>query len=68
MDDKTSVIAYLSSALTLWLGAVDWNTICMIGGLVIGVSTFGVNWFYKHRNSKLYQESIRTGDNHVPKE
>lgn len=69
MDDKTSVIAYLSSALTLWLGTVDWNTVFMIGGFLIGLSTFGVNWYYKHKNTRLYQESIRAGANsNVPKE
>ncbi len=69
MDDKTSVIAYLSSALTLWLGTVDWNTVFMIGGFLIGLSTFGVNWYYKHKNTRLYQESIQTGVKaHAPKE
>jgi len=61
VGDKSSVAAYVSSAFTLWLGAVDWNTICMIGGLVIGLATFGVNWYYKNKNTRLYQESIKAG-------
>lgn len=61
MGDKTSTTAYLSSALTLWLGAVDWNTVCMVGGLVIGIATFAVNWYYKRENSRIYRESVQTG-------
>lgn len=69
MGDKSSVAAYLSSAFTLWLGAVDWNTICMIGGLLIGLATFGVNWYYKQKNTRLYQESLKVGvKTHGPKE
>lgn len=61
MGDKTSTTAYLSSGLTLWLGAVDWNTVCMVGGLVIGIATFAVNWYYKRENSRLYRESVQKG-------
>lgn len=61
MGDKSSVMAYVSSAFTLWLGAIDWNTVCMIGGLVIGIATFGVNWYYKNKNTRLYHESIKAG-------
>lgn len=69
MGDKTSATAYLSSGLTLWLGAVDWNTVCMIGGLVIGIATFAVNWYYKRENSRIYRESVQTGvEKHAPKE
>jgi hypothetical protein len=45
----------------MWLGAVDWNTVCMIGGLVIGICTFAVNWYYKRENSRIYRESVKTG-------
>lgn len=61
MGDKTSTTAYLSSGLTLWLGAVDWNTVCMVGGLVIGIATFAVNWYYKRENSRVYKESVHKG-------
>lgn len=69
MGDKTSATAYLSSGLTLWLGAVDWNTVCMVGGLVIGICTFAVNWYYKRENSRIYRESVQTGvHKNAPKE
>lgn len=69
MGDKHSAAAYLSSGLTLWLGAVDWNTVCMVGGFIIGLATFAVNWYYKRENSRIYRESVQSGDQaNAPKE
>lgn len=69
MGDKTSATAYLSSGLTLWLGAVDWNTVCMVGGFLIGLATFAVNWYYKRENSRVYREAVKNGvQKDAPKE
>lgn len=61
LSDKTASTAYASSGFVVYLGTLDWNTICMVGGLVLGVLTFAVNWYYKRENAKVYREAITKG-------
>lgn len=61
MSDKTAASAYSTSGLVMYLGTLDWNTICMIGGLVLGILTFAVNWYYKRENSKVYRDAMQKG-------
>lgn len=61
MQDKTAPAAYATSGFVMYLGTLDWNTITMIGGLILGILTFGVNWYYKRQNSHAYQNAILKG-------
>ena len=61
MSDKTAASAYSASGLVMYLGTLDWNTICMVGGLVLGILTFGVNWYYKRQNSRVYADALAKG-------
>lgn len=61
MQDKTAPVAYATSGFVMYLGTLDWNTITMIGGLILGILTFGVNWYYKQANSRAYQNAILRG-------
>lgn len=61
MSDKTAASAYSTSGLVMYLGTLDWNTICMVGGLVLGILTFAVNWYYKRENSKVYRDAMQKG-------
>lgn len=61
LTDKTASTAYASSGLLVYLGTLDWNTICMVGGLIIGILTFTVNWYYKRENSRVYREALARG-------
>lgn len=61
MNDKVATTSYAASGLAAWFGALDWNTISMVGGLVFAAATFGVNWWYKSRDSKAFREAILKG-------
>ena len=61
MSDKTAASAYSASGLVMYLGTLDWNTICMVGGLVLGILTFAVNWYYKRQNSRVYRDALLKG-------
>lgn len=61
LSDKTATTAYASSGLIVYLGTLDWNTICMVGGLILGILTFAVNWYYKRENSQAYREALTRG-------
>ncbi|MCA6222405.1 phage holin family protein [Photorhabdus antumapuensis] len=49
MDKYTSPIAYTWGAFTVMLGALSLNDWAIIIGIICTVGTFGVNWYYKHR-------------------
>ncbi|HEI8864635.1 TPA: lysis protein [Serratia odorifera] len=60
MPDKiaTAVRYCISGGLTCWGGIARWlrdldgNLIAVVGGFVIGVATFAVNVYFKHRQTK----------------
>ncbi len=69
MHEKTSAAAYGASSFVAGLGMLDWNTICMVGGLVLGILTFAVNWYYKRENAKVYRDALMKGVHvHGPKD
>lgn len=61
LNDKAAASAYSTSGFVMYLGTLDWNTICMVGGLILGILTFGVNWYYKRKDSKVYQLAMLKG-------
>lgn len=61
MHEKTSAMSYWVSGGVVWLGSLDWNKVSMIGGLLLGIATFAVNWYYKRQNSLAYLKSIHSG-------
>jgi hypothetical protein len=61
LSDKTAVASYASSGFAVYLGTLDWNLICMLGGLVLGILTFGVNWYYKRLNAHTYRDAVLRG-------
>lgn len=61
LSDKTASAAYVSSGAIVWLGTLDWNTITLVGGLILGILTFAVNWYYKRENSQAYREALTRG-------
>lgn len=61
MYEKTGAASYSASAVVVWMSAWDWNTIALVGGLVLGIATFAVNWWYKRQNSLAYRRAIEKG-------
>lgn len=59
MPEKTTTASYGSAALILWLAQLDWTTISMAGGLLLGIITCGVNWYYRRQAHKVYMESAK---------
>ncbi len=54
MHDKTSAVSYGASAVTTIAGLTI-NEWVALGGFLIGVATFAVNWWYKHAQTKILQ-------------
>ncbi len=44
-----------------WLQDLNWNTIAVIGGLVIGVITCLTNLYYKSRQTRAYESALKRG-------
>jgi len=36
-----------------WLNSLNWNAVATMGGLVLGVAGFALNWFYKERHYRI---------------
>lgn len=56
MNDKPTAASYGSSAITMVFGAMTFQQWVTVIGLVIGIATFGVNWYYKHKHYQLAQK------------
>lgn len=63
MLEKTGAASYSASAVVVLGSAWDWNTIALVGGLVLGIATFAVNWWYKRQNSLAYRKAVSKGVN-----
>lgn len=57
--DVYSKLTLSASTAVVWLGGVNWDMFFMIAGFLLGVITLGINWYYKHKNSKTYAEGVR---------
>ena len=52
MAEVTSTPAtYVASAVTVWAG-LTLNEWLAVSGIILGVLTFAVNWYYKHKEYK----------------
>ncbi len=40
---------------------LDWQTISVVGGLVIGVITCASNFYFKRRQTKAYESQLSRG-------
>lgn len=69
MPDKiASTLGYCMSgglmcwgAFSRWVHSLDWNLIAVIGGFVIGLLTFIVNFYFKRRQTKAYEAALKRG-------
>lgn len=55
MNDTASAISYSASVVTTVAGFTI-NEWVALGGFLIGVATFAVNWWYKHVQTKILQD------------
>jgi len=53
MEQRTTAVAYAASAASISLGALSATELAAIGGLIVAVATFLVNWYYRHQRMDL---------------
>lgn len=69
MPDKIASIAgYCTSGglicwggIAKWIHGLDWNLVAVVGGFVIGLLTFFVNFYFKRRQTKAYEAALARG-------
>lgn len=61
MEKHSSAISYITSGGWFSYGALTLNDIAMIVGIVTGLGTFVVNWYYKRKEFKLREQEVRRG-------
>ncbi|QIX94197.1 lysis protein [Cedecea sp. FDAARGOS_727] len=69
MPDKIASIAgYCTSGslicwggIAKWMHDLDWNLVAVVGGFVIGLLTFFVNFYFKRRQTKAYENALARG-------
>ena len=55
MEKGNLVTAYTAAFITIVSGMTV-NEFVALGGLLIGLATFVINWLYKHKNFKLEEQ------------
>ncbi|WP_075181099.1 phage holin [Pantoea sp. 1.19] len=53
-------------SVSQWLHDLDWNLVAVISGIVIGIATFMVNLYFKHRQTKAYEQALQRGYTPAP--
>lgn len=53
MEKHSSAISYIMSGSWFSYGAITLNDIAMVVGILTGLGTFVVNWYYKRKEFKL---------------
>ena len=53
MERAATPIAYVASGATVLLGLTveEWGVVGIIVGIVLGLATFSVNWYYQHKRT-----------------
>ena len=65
MPDKiASSVSYCTSgalvcggAVAQWIHSIDWNLVAIFSGMLIGMATFFVNWYFSNKRTKAYVEA-----------
>lgn len=69
MPDKiASAVGYCTSgslicwgSIAEWMHDLDWNFIAVVGGFIIGLLTFLVNFYFKRRQTRAYEAALARG-------
>lgn len=62
MEKHSSFVAYFTSGSLFGTGAMTLNDVAMIVGIITGVGTFVVNWWYKRKEFKLRERGVESRD------
>ncbi|MCE2597218.1 phage holin family protein [Motilimonas cestriensis] len=58
MDEKTDLITRLIAGLTTFFSMASLNDVGVICGIVLGLGSFALSWYYKDKNHKLLAEQF----------
>jgi hypothetical protein len=69
MPDKiASAVGYCTGGglicwggIAKWVHSLDWNLVAVVGGFVIGLLTFFVNFYFKRRQTRAYEAALARG-------
>lgn len=59
VGDFYSKVSLGMSTLVIWMGGLDWNIVFMVAGFLMGLVTMGINWYYRHKNSRIFAEGVK---------
>lgn len=59
MEKFSSQISYVWSVICVFFGAIDWNLIAVIVGIVLSIGTFLTNRYYKQREDRRSELETR---------
>jgi len=59
IGDFYSKVSLGTSSFVVWMGGLNWNMIFMVAGFLMGLATLGINWYYKHKNSKVFADGVK---------
>jgi len=59
VQDGTTRLALGTSGLVTYMGSLNWNMIFMVAGFLMGLATLLINWYYKHKNSKVFEQASK---------
>lgn len=62
MERHSGVVSYATGTGLFGLGALSLNDIAMIVGILTGVGTFLVNWYYKRKEDKRNEQRCKSTD------
>lgn len=59
MEKISSQISYVWSVICVFFGAIDWNLIAVIVGIILSIGTFLTNRYYKRREDRRSELETR---------
>ena len=60
-----SITTYTASGSATFFGAFTANEVAALGGLLIGVLTFLINWYYRHKQYQLAKAVASPEENDI---
>ena len=65
MHDTTTKVSYAGAGFTFFMGRIadmfsniNWADAASIVGIVMGIATFAINWYYKKKDFELKKQEL----------
>lgn len=59
VQDGPTRVALGTSGFVTYVSSLNWNMIFMVAGFLMGLATLLINWYYKHKNSKVFEQASK---------